>query len=157
MTKLHYRAAVSTDAAECVVLRGLTRENAISAATLASLGITVESWANDIETGDLPGFVCTDDDRIVGYCFGDKRTGEIAVLVVMPPYEGRGIGKALLSQVVDVLRSVGFTRLFLGCSRDSSHRSHGFYRHLGWRPTGSFDANDDEILELQGQDSERQA
>ncbi len=80
MTTLHYRPAVSTDAAECVVLRGLTRENAISAATLASLGITVESWANDIERGDLPGSVCTDDDRIVGYCFGDKRSVALRIL-----------------------------------------------------------------------------
>jgi GNAT superfamily N-acetyltransferase len=138
-------------------LRGLTRENAISAATLASLGITVESWGNDIERGDLPGYVCTDDGRIVGYCFGDKLTGEIAVLAVLPQYEGRGIGKALLLKVVDDLRCLGHRRLFLGCSSDSSHRSHGFYRHLGWKPTGSFDAHDDEILELQWQDSERQA
>jgi ribosomal protein S18 acetylase RimI-like enzyme len=148
---LHYRPAVSADAAECVVLRGQTRENAISAATLASLGITAGSWANDIETGRLPGYVCTDDDRIVGYCFGDKHTGEIVVLAVLPQYEGRGIGKALLLQVVEDLRSLGYRRLFLGCSSDSSHRSHGFYRHLGWRPTGSFDVNDDEVLELQWQ------
>lgn len=148
MTTFQYRPAVSTDAAECVVLRGLTRENAFSAAALASLGITVESWANDIESGHLPGHVCTVDDRIVGYCFGDRRTGEIAVLAVLPRYEGRGVGKALLSRVVNDLRSCGFKRLFLGCSRDSSHRSHGFYRHLGWRPTGAFDAHDDEVLEL---------
>jgi ribosomal protein S18 acetylase RimI-like enzyme len=157
VANLHCRAAVSADAAECVALRGRTRENAFSAATLGSLGITVESWANDIETGHLPGFVCTDGGRIVGYCFGDKVTGEIAVLAVLPQYEGRGIGKALLLKVVDDLRCLGHRRLFLGCSSDSSHRSYGFYRYLGWRPTGSFDANDDEILELQWQDSGRQA
>jgi GNAT superfamily N-acetyltransferase len=144
----HFRPAVSTDAGECVALRGRTRENAISAATLASLGITAESWADDIETGCLPGYVCIDNDRIVGYCFGDKDTGEVVVLAVSPRYEGRGIGKALLLQVVQELRSLGCRRLFLGCSGDSSHRSHGFYRHLGWKPTGSFDVNDDEVLEL---------
>jgi ribosomal protein S18 acetylase RimI-like enzyme len=154
---LHSRPAVSADAAECVALRGRTRENAISAATLASLGITAVSWANNIETGRLPGYVCTDDDRIVGYCFGDKHTGEIVVLAVLPQYEGRGIGKALLLQVVEDLRSLGYRRLFLGCSSDSSHRSHGFYRHLGWRPTGSFDVNDDEVLELQWQDAAHEA
>jgi ribosomal protein S18 acetylase RimI-like enzyme len=154
---LHYRPAVSADAAECVVLRGQTRENAISAATLASLGITAGSWANDIETGRLPGCVCMDDDRIVGYCFGDKHTGEIVVLAVLPQYEDRGIGKALLLQVVEDLRSLGYRRLFLGCSSDSSHRSHGFYRHLGWRPTGSFDVNDDEVLELQWPDAAHEA
>ena len=98
--------------------------------------------------GHLPGYVCTDDDGIVGYCLGDKNTGEIVVLEVLPQYEGRGIGKALLLKVVEDLRSLGYNRLFLGCSGDTSHRSHGFYRHLGWKPTGSFDDNDDEVLEL---------
>jgi hypothetical protein len=54
----------------------------------------------------------------------------------------------LLARVVQDLRAAGHTRLFLGCARDPSTRSHGFYRHLGWQPTGEIDANDDEILEL---------
>jgi ribosomal protein S18 acetylase RimI-like enzyme len=150
---LQFRRAVSADAAECIALRGRTRENAISAATLASMGITTGSWGNSIETGRLPGYLCTDENTVVGYCFGDKDSGEIVVLAVLPHYEGRGIGKALLSQVVEDLRSLGYRRLFLGCSSDSSHRSYGFYRHLGWRSTGSFDTNDDEVLELRWQDS----
>lgn len=157
MARLQYRPAVSADAAECVTLRGKTRENAISATALASLGITAESWAKSVEIGQLPGYVCTDDDVIVGYCFGDKETGEIVVLAVLPQYEGRGVGKTLLLQVVEYFQSLGYRRLFLGCSSDSSHRSHGFYRHLGWRPTGSFDGNDDEVLELKWQDSAHEA
>jgi hypothetical protein len=27
-------------------------------------------------------------------------------------------------------------------------RSYGFYRYLGWKSTGTFDANHDEVLEL---------
>jgi hypothetical protein len=131
---LQYRPAISADAAECIALRGRTRENAISAAELASMGITAGSWENNIEAGRLPGYLCTDGNTIVGYCFGDKH------------------GKALLSQVVEDLRSLGYRRVFLGCSSDSSHRSYGFYRHLGWTPTGSLDANDDEVLELHWQD-----
>ena len=126
----------------------MTRENAISTESLASLGITVESWGNAIADGSLPGYVCIDDGHIVGYCFGDKPTGEVVVVALLPAYEGRGIGKTLLLQVVHDLRSAGHTRLILGCSSDPSHRSYGFYRYLGWRPTGSFDDRDDEILEL---------
>jgi hypothetical protein len=43
--KLHFRAAVPDDAAVCVILRGQTRENAVSIERLRSLGITAESWA----------------------------------------------------------------------------------------------------------------
>ena len=45
------------------------------------------------------------------------------------------------------LAALGHQRLFLGCSADPQSRSYGFYRHLGWRSTGEFDAHGDEILE----------
>jgi len=138
-------------------MRGQTRENAISAAGLASLGITAESWGQKIEADGLSGQVCTDNGRIVGYCFGDKDTGEIIVLALLPAYESRGIGKTLLSRVVEDLWSIGFKRLFLGCSKNPSHRSYGFYRHLGWRPTGAFDVHADEVLELRRMDQGSEA
>jgi GNAT superfamily N-acetyltransferase len=154
---LHYRLAVPSDTAECIVLRGMTRENAISVARLASLGITEESWAKNVEVARVLGFVCADSSRIVGYCFGDRQTGEILVLALLPEYEGRGIGKRLLSHVAENLRSIGFVRLFLGCSRNPDHRSYGFYRHLGWRSTGAVDAHGDEVLEFLWQDRARDA
>jgi GNAT superfamily N-acetyltransferase len=149
---LHCRSAVFSDAPEVITLRGQTRENAITVSGLASIGITAESWGKRIEAGDLSGYVCADNGRIVGYCFGDKHTGEILVLALLPEYESRGIGRTLLSRVAEDLWSLGFKRLFLGCSRDPSSRSYGFYRHLGWRPTGALDAHADEILELLWQD-----
>jgi GNAT superfamily N-acetyltransferase len=145
---LHYRLAVPLDTGECIVLRGMTRENAITAPRLASYGITAESGAKQIEERRIIGYVCIDGNRIVGYCYGDRHTGEIQVLALLPDYEGRGIGKTLLSHVVAHLRSIGFRRLFLGCSNNPGHRSYGFYRHLGWRSTGTLDAHGDEMLEL---------
>lgn len=147
-----YRSAVPSDAAECIELRGKTRENPIRAARLASLGITVTSLSRSIEAGQLIGHVCTDGGAIVGYCLGVRGTGEIQVLALLPAYESRGIGKALLSHVVKDLWSLGFKRLFLGCSKNPVHRSYGFYRHLGWRSTGESDAHEDEVLELRCSD-----
>jgi ribosomal protein S18 acetylase RimI-like enzyme len=85
--------------------------------------------------------------KIVGYCFGAKETGEIGVLAVLPAFENRGVGRALLNRMAQDFRNLGFDRLFLGCSPNTQARSHGFYRHLGWRPTGTLDAAQDEILE----------
>ena len=149
-SSLQYRPAVPADAAACVLLRGQTRENAVSAERLARAGITVQSWGDDIAAGRLPGHVCTLQGELVGYCFGDRQTGEVVVLALLPPFENLGIGKHLLSLVVRDLRSFGHTRLFLGCSSDPASRSYGFYRHLGWRSTGAVDGNDDEVLELIG-------
>lgn len=144
---LTYRRAVPEDAPECVTLRGMTRENALSAEGLRAYGITPASWAGNIRTGALPGHVCTNEGRLVAYCFGAAKTGEIEVLAVLPDFENRGIGRELLERTCKDLAARGHPRAFLGCSPDPRSRSHGFYRHLGWRPTGEFDARGDEILE----------
>lgn len=145
---LEYRQARPEDIADCVRVRGLTRQNAISAERLAELGITVSSWSEQVASGQLPGYVCVQDDgQLVGYCFGDSGTGEIIVLALLPEVEGRGAGKELLRLAMNELRSLGHERLFLGCSSDPASRSHGFYRHLGWRPTGEVDRYGDEVLE----------
>jgi GNAT superfamily N-acetyltransferase len=143
-----FAAAVPEDAAECVRLRGLTRENAVPEARLRELGITAASWGADIRAGTLPGFVCRVDGQMAGYCFGNTGTGEIVVLALLPEFEERGLGRQLLQRMVDLLRNLGHTRLFLGCAADPAVRSHGFYRHLGWCSTGQTDSLGDEVLEL---------
>jgi GNAT superfamily N-acetyltransferase len=144
---LDYRAARAEDIAECFVLRGKTRENAIDRQRLEAAGVTVDSWTEETRSGALVGHVCTSEGTIVGYCFGSPVTGEVVVLALLPPFEGRGIGRALLERVVHDLRRAGHARLFLGSSPDPATRSHGFYRHLGWRSTGRSDAAGDEVLE----------
>lgn len=145
---MRIRPATAKDIPDCVVLRGLTRENAVSPERLAEKGITVESWAGEVTSGSLPGFVCVDGDSIVGYCFGNRTTGEVVVLALLPAYEAKGLGKQLLDLVIGLLVEAGHRRLFLGCSSDPAVRSHGFYRHLGWASSGTFDLAGDEILEL---------
>ncbi|MDP9915345.1 GNAT superfamily N-acetyltransferase [Variovorax boronicumulans] len=141
-----YRQAIPEDTPACLDLRGRTRENAFSVDELKALGITLESWRAGIADGSLPGYVALVDGELAGYCFGERDTGEIAVLALLPAYEGLGIGKALLALMVEEFKGLGFQRLFLGCSPDPQVRSHGFYRHLGWKPTGEFDAAGDEVL-----------
>lgn len=142
------RDARPEDAAACIDLRGRTRENAFSAAQLAALGITAQTWAEGISGGDFIGRVAWDGERVAGYCFADHDSGEVLVLALLPDYEGRGIGRQLLQEVVSLTRDAGHQRLFLACSADPRSRSHGFYRRLGWRPTGAIDEAGDEILEL---------
>ncbi|WP_152223362.1 GNAT family N-acetyltransferase [Pseudomonas sp. SCB32] len=148
MTDLTFRPALPDDAALCLTIRGLTRENAFSEEALRALGITAESWSLGIQDGSCPGFVACVDGQRVGYCFGDRDTGEIVVLALLPAHEGRGIGKTLLGLMVGKLARQGFKRVFLACSSDPTVRSYGFYRYLGWVPTGERDAFGDDILEL---------
>ena len=136
---LKYRSAIPEDAEECLELRGKTKENALSEGQLRSMGITAKSWGENIRSGALPGHVCNHGGNIVGYCFGARETGEIEVLVVLPDFENRGIGRELLKRTTKKLAELGHSRLFLGCSPDPTSRSYGFYRRLGWRSTGTFD------------------
>jgi GNAT superfamily N-acetyltransferase len=140
--------AKASEAVEFVRLRGLTRENAVSETRLASVGITPSSWAADVHTDLLAGFTAKLKGKLLGYCFGNTRTGEVVVLALLPEAEGRGIGRELLGRVVLALRERGHHRLFLGCSSNPNVRSYGFYRRLGWRPTGAIDSHGDEVLEL---------
>ncbi len=145
---LNYRAALPGDAADCVAMRGKTRENAFTEEQLRSIGITAKSWGDNIASGALAGHVCTSGGNLVGYSFGSRATGEIEVVAILPEFEGRGIGRELLERTVQDLVAFGHRRVFLGCSTDPGVRSHGFYRHLGWRATGTHDDRGDEILEL---------
>lgn len=145
---LKYRPAVPGDAPECLILRALTRENAATEERLRAMGITVETWRENIRSGELPGHVCVCEEKIVGYSFGSRDSGEIIVLALLPDFENRGIGRELLNRSVKELAGLGHTRLFLGCNPDPESRSHGFYRHLGWRSTHTYDQHGDEILEL---------
>ena len=146
--QLKYRPALPEDAAECVDVRARTRQNAASEEWLRSIGITSESWGENIRSGALPGHVCTVNGKVVGFCFGARETGEIEVVAVLPDFENRGIGRELLGRTSIELAEHGLTRVFLGCSPDPASRSYGFYRRLGWRSTGTFDQYGDEILEI---------
>lgn len=145
---LTFQPAAPQDAAAFITLRGQTRQNAVSAERLAEFGITAASWAELMRSGNLPGHTCQHDGQLAGYCFGDKETGEIIVLALLPQVEGRQAGKTLLELVMRDLHAHGHRRLFLGCSSDPASRSYGFYRHLGWTPTGETDAHGDEVLEF---------
>lgn len=145
--KVTFRVARPEDTADCIRLRGMTSENAFSVEQLAELGITLDSWQAGIRDDSLPGYVAIVEGKMIGYCFGDSTTGEVVVLALLPDYENKGIGKALLSLVIENFKTLGFRRLFLGCSSDPQSRSYGFYRHLGWRSTGLFDEANDEMLE----------
>lgn len=141
------RAARPDDASACIDIRGRTRQNAIPAARLAEFGIDAASWAAAVASGAVVGHAADVAGTLVGYCFGDTGSGEIVVLALLPAHEGRGLGRELLRRTMNDLRARGHRRLFLGCSDDPAARSHGFYRRLGWRSTGTRDSFGDEVLE----------
>ena len=114
-----------------------------SRALLEKLGVMLPAAA-----ADLKAWQCAVGSQVVGHCVGDPRTGEIRLLGVVAEYQGLGIGKKLLALTASSLRTAGVKRIWVAAISDPAVRAHGFYRALGWRPTGERTQNGEEILEL---------
>lgn len=145
---LHFRKTQSNDVSGLFEVRGKTRDNPISKQQLAQMGITHAAVVEGLESGELYGWVCVNQDSVVGFCTGDMATGEVLALAVLPGFEGQGVGKRLLGNVVDQLQSNGANPVWLAADSNARVRAHGFYRRLGWLPTGDVLENGDEILAL---------
>src|SRR6266478_5288682 len=77
--------------------------------------------------------VTTDGSRTVGValCGYDGRRGHIYHLAVDPAYQGRGLGKRLLDECLDGLRTAGVQRVIILVA-DDNQRGAEFWKHHGW-------------------------
>lgn len=136
------RPMVTEDVGATLAMRAHTRENAMTLAELeADYGVTPETAAEALRTTQS-GWLCEDRDEVVGFCIGNRTTGEVAVLAVLPAYEGQGIGRALLTKVHDCLTAAGNETLWLWANPDPSVRASGFYARMGYRVTAETSSGD---------------
>jgi len=92
---------------------------------------------------DVMFLACEEDeeDRPVGSVFGlvdrvESQTGGVGGMWVDPKWRRRGIGEALLQEVVNWARERGFGRLRLWCVVDAAGPG-SLYRKLGFQETGN--------------------
>ena len=78
--------------------------------------------AIDRETGQVVGFVTALTDGVL--------SGFIPLLEVLPAYQGRGVGRALMTRMLDRLRNLPNVDLL--CDPDVVP----FYERLGMKPAG---------------------
>jgi ribosomal protein S18 acetylase RimI-like enzyme len=132
---MQYRTIKNKDLPTLFQIRISTRENKLSMDELAQLGITLESMTKAL-SDNVKEWLCEIDNNIVGFAMGEKATGEMLVIALLPAYEGLGIGKQLLQRVEEWLFSEGHSKLWLTTSLDQNLRAYGFYRKLGWLDAG---------------------
>lgn len=144
---LTFRQMTVDDLPAVFAVRLSTVENAITLEEMErDYGLTPTSLAAAMAS-DVCGWLCEDDGKAVGFAMGDRSTGEVQVVAVLPGHEGGGIGKTLLGQVRDWLFDNGWNEIWLGANPDPDIRASGFYRKLGWRHTGVMKGAD-EVLKL---------
>lgn len=142
-----YRQIQIDDVPAVFAVRISTVENALTMEQLEKdYGVTPQSLAEGMKS-DLKGWLCEESGTVVGFAIGDRSSGEVHVVAVRPEHEARGIGKNLLSRVQTWLFSQGHQFIWLLANPDPKTRAHGFYRHLGWQPTGTLKGSD-EVMTL---------
>ena len=128
---LQFREIEPGDVPALITVRVATRENAYTREQLEGLGITESSVTDMIGTSHR-GWLCEDGGRVAGFAMGNRRTGEMWVIAILPEYEDRGIGRRLLGLVEDWLWSEGWEEIWLTTDVDPALRAYGFYRKMGW-------------------------
>jgi diamine N-acetyltransferase len=69
-------------------------------------------------------------------------------LLVDERHEGHGYGRAVVKLVAEIVRENGGTELLTSCVQAAGW-PEGFYRRLGFTPTGELDADGEIILALE--------
>ncbi len=82
------------------------------------------------------GWVCVENQQILGFAIADLQHHNIWALFLRPEAENRGIGKNLHTLMLDWYFSKTTETVWLSTSPHT--RAEGFYRKLGWREAGVY-------------------
>jgi GNAT superfamily N-acetyltransferase len=129
------RPARISDLDQITHVRTNVIENHLSVEQLAAVGITQKSIAAGMTSGDLGAWVAEFETRVVAFAMTDRRDGSIFALFVLPEFEGRGMGTALLEACETDLRKHGFASAKLGTGPET--RAYTFYIKCGWQPSSA--------------------
>jgi GNAT superfamily N-acetyltransferase len=125
-----FREATFEDITEMQVVRNAVKENTLSHPSL----VPDEDYKEFIESRGK-GWVCSIDDRIVGFAFADIKENNIWALFVLPAFEHKGIGKMLQKIMLNWYFDQGKEKVWLGTAFNT--RAEMFYRKSGWKEIGT--------------------
>lgn len=127
-------------------IRTSAKENPFPMTALIAAGITEASVTQLLATTHR-GWVCSIEGTVVGFAIGNRSSGELWVVAVLPEYEGRGIGRRLMQITQDWLFSEGWKKLWLATGVAPS-RAFRMYVNLGWVDCGPVGEGIERRMEL---------
>ncbi len=135
MIKPVLRRATVADLPEITRIRTSVRENHLSVEDMAARGITHETTAARMLSGELGSWVATIGNQIAAFAFADKTNGNLWALFTHPAHEGKGCGTILLAACETWLKDQGVETAVLDTAKDS--KAVAFYGARGWTIDGS--------------------
>jgi len=87
-----------------------------------------------LETGEARAWCVDDEGKVVGFSLAFRNERELSALFVLPEYERRGFGSALLDSAVAWLG--GQSREPIRLVTDREAPAYRFYRKRGWVDLG---------------------
>src|SRR5438552_10050638 len=122
------RRIEASDVPQLFRVRAATDENRLTLDRLAALGINENSVREKLLSSHQ-GWLCEEQGSVVGFAMGDRTSGEMWVIAVLPTHIRRGIGAPCWSRLkpgfsAKVVRRCGLRRtLTLGCEHTHSTKS----------------------------------
>jgi GNAT superfamily N-acetyltransferase len=132
---MNIREAQLDDIETLFNIRTSVIENHQSRQKLADLGITPESIAVMLQT-DCCAWIAEIDQETIAFSMANATENTIFAMFVLPVFESRGAGRALMQQAEAWLWSQGAEEIWLLTGNEPELRAYGFYLHLGWVPAG---------------------
>lgn len=127
------RVAHQEDIESLFEIRTSVVENHQSREEIAALGITPDSVA-EMLTADCCAWLAEIDSTPIGFSIANGTEGMVFGMFVLPAFEGRGVGRALMQAAETWLWSQDTEEIWLLTGNDPNLRAYGFYLHLGWIP-----------------------
>lgn len=123
---MHFRRAISSDIDAIFVVRFAVKENVLS-----NPARVTHQMCEDYLDKLGRGWVCEIDRRVVGFSYAARADHSIWALFVLPEFEGRGVGKQLLTLATDWLFEIGADQVSL--STEANTRADRFYLAQSWQ------------------------
>lgn len=132
---MNIRIAEHPDIPSLFEVRTSVRENHMSMAELADIGVTPETLAGML-LGDGRGWVAEENGVVLAFAMADAVEATVFAMFVRPEHGGRGLGRKLMAEAEQWLFSKGCEEIWLVTDSSRAVRANGFYRHLGWKDAG---------------------
>jgi len=127
---------------ECGELAPLLSSLGYAAETATTVALLAAGFASDGPCRVLVARLVGPEDRIVGFAtthltpfLHRPPAGRVTALAVLPEFQGRGVGRALLARCEEILLASSCDRIEL-TSGSQRHDAHLFYRSAGYDETG---------------------